>query len=113
MAVSFSGINENYVTFKVNGEVNSGDLVTMHSNDTVKACANGDSIVGVARSVRNGYASVQITGVVTIKYVTNAPGLGIRPMEAHASDEAVISQTGRRLLVVSQDQANGVFTAIL
>ena len=113
MAVSFHGMRESYLTFLTNGTVNCGDTVKMYANDTVKTCADGDQIIGVVKSVRNGYATVQVTGTVTMGYTGNAPTVGLRMIDADGSNGASIAANGRTVLVLSVDTTAGTFTAIL
>ena len=112
MAVSFQGLQETCVTFKTEGVVETGDIVKMYANGTVKLCDLGDQIVGVVKSARAGYASVQIHGAVTLSYTGNAPGLGWRTVDADDAGGVSLSSTGRNVLIVSVDSAAHTLTMI-
>ena len=64
MEINFNGYRENALTFACTSAVKAGDLVKMSASGTVApADANGD-FIGVALSVRDGYAAVQLDGYV-------------------------------------------------
>jgi len=70
MNLDFKGFNENVATFVAEESVKAGDLVTVSDNYTVAPCADGDEIAGVCVNVRNGYATVQLSGYVEAKAET-------------------------------------------
>lgn len=112
MNINFSGYNENVVTFAVdeNSEVTMGTPVKMVSSKTVGACGDGDTIVGVAVNVRNGYAAVQLSGYIEMP--TNEMfSVGYQNITAAASNKVKSDDNGREYLVVYA--AGGVVGFIL
>lgn len=101
--ISFTGFNENMVTFKCADTIKVGDLVKVTANATVGVCAAGNSFCGIVRSVRNGCASVQVSGYITLPYTgTTAPALGITTLAADGTG-GVKSAAGRTVNVVEID----------
>ncbi len=102
MNINFSGYNENVVTFAVDGSgVTMGTPVKMSSSGTVKACESGDSMVGVAVNVRNGYAAVQLTGYIEMP-TDSSVEVGYQTLAACADGKVEASASGREYLVVTQ-----------
>ncbi|MFA9382097.1 MAG: hypothetical protein ACERKO_13660 [Acetanaerobacterium sp.] len=66
MNVSFEGYNERVITFAVQEDVQAGDLVSVSDSGTVEKAADGDLITGVARTVRGGFAGVQVSGYASV-----------------------------------------------
>ena len=66
MKVCFHGFQENVASFEVSGTVSKGDPVKVSANGTVAACAAGDKFCGIALSVRDGIAAVQLAGYVRV-----------------------------------------------
>lgn len=64
MNLDFKGFNENVATFVADETVKAGDFVAVTDNYKVSPCADGDEIAGVCVNVRNGYATVQLSGYV-------------------------------------------------
>ena len=113
MSVSLNGINEKYITFCANGTLTEGLPVKMYSNNTVAACSDGDQVIGIVKSVRNGYATVQVSGTVTLGYTGTAPTVGLRIIDADGSGGVSIASSGRQVLVVSVDTTAAKVTAIM
>lgn len=67
MNISFNGINESIVTFKAQGDMKPGDLVSVCSDDTVKKAAANTNFIGVCISCKSGLAAVQISGFASIR----------------------------------------------
>ena len=71
--VSFHGYNENVLTFECTGDVHSGSLVTMDSSQKVRVADDGECFIGVALSVRDGFAAVQLQGYFELKTDEDIP----------------------------------------
>lgn len=67
MNLDFKGFNENVATFVADETVKVGDLVAVSDNCQVAPCVADDEIAGVCVNVRNGYATVQLSGYVEAK----------------------------------------------
>ncbi len=101
MNINFSGYNENVVTFEVaDSDVVMGTPVKMSSSGTVSKCAEGESMIGVAVNVRNGYAAVQLTGYIEMP-TDDAFEVGFKKIAASNDNKVENSQTGREYLVVT------------
>lgn len=101
MSLSFRGYNENFLTFKAASGLEAGQLVKMSDNETVTACTEGDPFMGLAVSVKNGYATVQMSGYAIFSYVSmTAPALGTNIFSSDA--------TGRKLSTMSYSGVPGL-----
>ena len=112
MSVSFGGFNENTVTFKTENEITGGTPVKMSASGTVEACASGEAFCGIAIEGSNGYASVQLSGAVTLKYSGTAPEAGYAKL---VSDGAGVksADSGREYLIVAVDESATTVTFII
>ena len=64
--ISFEGIGEVAATFACEDGVEAGKTVKVTGTGLVGPCAAGDRFCGVALSVKDGYAAVQVAGLVTL-----------------------------------------------
>lgn len=111
MNINFSGYNENVVTFAVDSsKVTMGTPVKMLSSGTVGACSDGDTMVGVAVNVRNGYAAVQLSGYIEMP-TDEMFSVGYQNISAGNSNKVKSDDAGREYLVVFA--AGGVVGFIL
>lgn len=64
--ISFEGIGEVVATFGCAEGVDPGQVVKITADGTVGVCAAGNKICGVALSSQDGYAAVQLGGLVKV-----------------------------------------------
>lgn len=106
MSVSFNGYKESLATFKAADGLTPGVPVKISANDTVDSCAAEESFCGVANGVSRGYASVQMSGFVTLVYTGAAPTVGYKTLAADGSGGVkVVATGGRSLLLLQVDTA--------
>ena len=99
MSVSTKGFCENVLTFKAASGLKAGVPVAVSANDTVSA-AGADAKFCV--NVNGGYASVQLSGVVTMPYTgTDAPAVGYAALASDGADGVKASTKGNTYLVLS------------
>lgn len=104
MSVSFNGYKESLATFKAASGLTAGVPVKISANDTVDSCAADDSFCGVTNGVSRGYASVQMSGFVTLGYTGAAPAVGYTTLAADGSGGVkVVTEGGRSMLVLQVD----------
>ena len=105
MTVAFNGFKESLATFLAASGLTAGVPVKISANDTVDACAAGDSFSGVANQVGGGYASVQMSGFATLGYTgTTAPSAGYNLLAGDGSGGVkVVTTGGRSMLVIHVD----------
>ncbi len=109
MSISFTGINEQVITFKTETVLEAGTLVKISSNGTVSACAANDKIAGVVLFCRDRLAAVQISGFAPLPYTGTAPALGYSKIcAASATAIKADSTNGRELMVLEADTAEAV-----
>lgn len=100
MNVNFNGYGENVLTFMADDSLTAGVPVKMSADGTVAPCKSGENFCGVCIGVRDGYASVQLSGYVLMP-ATAKIAVGFKTL-ATGADGAVASGTsGREYLVVN------------
>lgn len=105
MNINFSGYGENAATFYASSAVKKGMLVKMSDNGTVAPCASGDNFCGVCVDVRDGYATVVLSGYVKIP-AAKAIAVGYQKISASSANTATSSTTGREYLVIDADSSS-------
>ena len=100
MNVNFNGYGENVATFIANSALTeAGVPVKISADGTVAKCASGDLFCGICLGVRDGYATVQLSGYVRVN--TSAKlALGYTKIAAGASGKVAANENGIALLVV-------------
>ena len=67
MNVNFNGYGENVATFIADSALTeAGVPVKISADGTVAKCASGDLFCGICLGVRDGYATVQLSGYVRV-----------------------------------------------
>lgn len=99
MNVNFNGYGENVATFIAEGSVSVGAPVKISGDGTVSACSSGDKFCGICLAVRDGYASVQLSGYISVS-TTSEISVGYQTISAGANGKVATSDTGREYLVV-------------
>ncbi len=93
--ISIDGIGAEYMTFICNEDESAvGKVCMMDKDDSVKVCDADKPFFGVIRAIRNGYASVQVSGCFELTYTSTAPTLGINSLVGVNSGAAVTSKDG-------------------
>ena len=76
MEFSFEGIGQVVATFAASDEVQPGMAVVLTGDSTVGLGEDGALPCGMALSVSNGLAAVQLAGVFKVGYSGEAPAVG-------------------------------------
>ena len=106
MDISFNGYKENVLTFECESTVAAGKLVKMSASGKVANASADDDFIGVAVSVRDGYAAVQLDGYVeTAK--TGTVNVGYNKLVVAASGVKTAEAGIDRLVVYSGDSTVG------
>jgi hypothetical protein len=111
MSVSFGGFNMNTATFKTTEEITAGTPVKMTESATVAPCADGEEFIGFAVNCDGKYASVQLSGAVTVPYTSTAPEVGYTDLAA--AEGGVKSGAGREYLVLAVDENAATVTFLM
>ena len=69
MRNSFTGFIEHVFTFRCEGVVEPGMLVTMYSSETVRQASKYEPFIGKVITVDSGFAVVQLSGYVECETV--------------------------------------------
>lgn len=105
-SISFEGVGQVLATFQCQGEVKMGQVVKVSGDGTVAPCAAGERIAGVAAVVRDGCASVQVAGFVTVA-ASGVSSVGWVKLSADgAGGMKADTSAGTAYLVVSADSEN-------
>lgn len=111
MNTSFKGFGESAVTFEADTTLKTAGVpVKVTPEGKVAPCANGDKICGVALSVRDGFATVQLKGYAELP-LEGEVALGFAKISAKTGSKAGANDAGREVLVLSAE--NGTVGFIL
>lgn len=103
MKVAFTGYAENVTTLETDGAVKPGTVVKMKGNGMVGPCSAKDKFCGVALSIREQCAAVQLNGYVRVAYTGTAPAVGWALLNANGSGGVQAEASGREMLVMDVD----------
>jgi len=62
--LSYAGFNESVLTFRYEGMVDPGDLVTMYDSSTVCRAGENETFIGKVIATDSDFAAVQVAGYV-------------------------------------------------
>lgn len=111
--VSFEGIGETAACFAAKEGVQAGMVVQVTGDGEVGPCQAGDAFCGVALEVRDGYATVQLTGCARVK-CSGSVAAGPYMLAADGSGGVKNDNTnGVPMWVLEQDAAAGTVTVLL
>ena len=110
MKVCFNGFGENVLTFETQGTIDVGDPVMISGNGKVKKATS--NFCGICTGLRNGYASVQMSGYVRTAYTT-APEVGYSKLSASNGKVTADDVNGREYLVLDVDTTEHIVGIIL
>lgn len=105
MDINFNGFQENILTFECTSTVAAGDPVKMSANGKVTVCSAGDNFIGIAKSVRDGYAAVQLSGYIEAPFTGSGVSIGYTTLTADSDGAVKAAQTGREYLVLTVDSS--------
>lgn len=100
MNVNFNGYGENIVTFLADNSLTEANVpVKIVADGTVAKCAANDVFCGICLGVRDGYATVQLSGYARVN-TSSKLALGYTKLSAAANGKVSANDSGRALLVV-------------
>lgn len=100
MNVNFNGYEEKILTFQCDSAVTTtSQWVKISGNGTVGIATANSPLVGVTVNVRNGYAGVMVSGVVTAKKSGDIP-LGYSNL-VYTAQGIAVNSAGRKHLVLT------------
>ena len=112
MNVSFNGFDEGIITFEAADGVTAGAPVMITANGKVSSAGTGD-FCGVCKSVRGGYAAVQVRGYVQIPSTGSISPCYTKLIGASGGKVKADSTNGREFLVVDADSTANIVGIIL
>lgn len=113
MKVSFNGYDESVTTFEAADGVTAGCPVKMVGNGKVGPCTAKEAFCGIALSVRNGFAAVQLKGFYgKLAFSGSDMAVGAQKLGA-AANKVEVASAGRECLVVEVDNTASTCGIIL
>ena len=112
MTVSLNGYTAGYATLEAAEGLEPG-VVAMSGDHQVDAPAAGAAFAGVALSVRDGLALVQLSGIGRLPYTGTAPTVGYCKLAADGTGGIKVAETGRELLVTAMDSTGKTAEVLL
>ena len=110
MTVSFDGYNANTITFEAASGVTVGLPVMISANGKVSNATS--TFCGVCKSLKNGYAAVQLDGYVRLPY-TGSIAVGYKQLVVDDGEIKVDTTNGREHLVIDVDSTTNTAGIIL
>ncbi|MBR5438564.1 MAG: hypothetical protein IKV21_06565 [Clostridia bacterium] len=107
------GFERKDVTLLGLGTVSKDYTVAITDSFKVKNGANGSNFFGVCTHFANGMASVTIKGYTVVKFTGTAPSVGFVKLVCDGKGGVKTDDSGREILVVAVDTAEGVCGVIL
>ena len=105
---SYNGYNANNLTFAVSGDLTSNNPVKLSESEVVSMAGKNDVFCGVATTVRNGAASVQMGGYIELPFSGTAPAVGKNCLVADGNGGVSVSENGTDALIIKVDTANKI-----
>lgn len=105
MNSNFTGFNTKEVTLAVSGNVTEGTPVKLSTNGDAAPCTPEEKFCGICSAVREGYASVIMTGYAVASYSGTTPAVGFNKLAANGNGGVAVNENGREYLVVGVDSA--------
>lgn len=113
MNSNFTGFNTKEVTLAVSGNVTEGAPVKLTADGGCAPCASAEKFCGICSAVREGYASVVITGYAAASYSGAAPSVGFSKLAANGNGGVSVNENGREYLVVGVDTTENTIEILI
>lgn len=98
MNVSFEGFAEELITLAAE-DIAPGDLVSINEDGAAQKAQNGEPAAGLVRSVRGGFAGVQVKGYACVA-VSGEVSPGWQTLVCDGQNGLKTGSGGRQLLVL-------------
>lgn len=114
MLVSLKGFDEKIITLQASDSVTAGVAVSISGNNEVTAASEGTDVFGLALSVREGYAAVQVGGFATLP-CANIEDARVGYQGITGADDGAVSidDSGRKVFILSVNETDGTIGIIL
>ncbi len=93
--------------------VEAGDLVTVNSAGQAIKTANGDLLLGMAETVKDGKVTVKHRGIMTAPAADDDIEYGVTFLSVEGENAVAEAARGRMAAVIAQDTENGTVTFYL
>ena len=113
MSISYEGIGQNCVTLKRKNAVEAGYVCKTYTSDIIDVCGSDDTMLGVVAAVRGEYATVIISGVVTVPYSGTTPTIGACALSGDGSGKVTCNPAGTKHRVLRVNAMDKTVTFIL
>ena len=116
MKVSFEGIGESVITF-YNSDgtaAKAGEPVMLSGNGEIRACSEGERLIGVALACDESFAAVQTMGYIELPFSGTAPDVGYEMLVANGAGGVKTAEAGGgEFLIIEVDEAAKVLGFML
>ena len=115
MSIFFNGIGEVYATFHCSDQelTAQNSVVSMVGSGAVGLCPSGGIPCGVASPGRSGACRVQVGGFAQVRFSGSAPEVGYVSLAGDGKGGVMVSDLGRKMLVVASDRSAHTVTVLL
>lgn len=101
----FEGFATNCITVPCESDVKEGSPVSLDNTSTAYVCYDGTEFMGVCTQVRDGYATVVITGYAQFSYEGQQPSVGFIKLVCGSEGTVKVDEViGRTVMVVAVDE---------
>lgn len=94
MNISFDGFEENCLTFAAGEGLEAGELVIPGANGVIEKSGEGDEFCGIALKVKDGYATVQLHGIIRVPCAATVTAPGYYYLVADEDGKVAPADTG-------------------
>ncbi len=114
MNISFEGYDNSAVTFEADESVVPGAPVMLSESFTVQTAQPGESVIGVALTVRGGYAAVQTRGVAKLPCESGlVTGWAKLTVDGSGAISGVCDEGPERLVIGIEETQSGRIATVL
>lgn len=111
MDISFEGYASQAVTFYAGEDIAAGDPVMLGDGMTVYKAVEDACIIGAALAVKDGYATVQTSGVIKLP-ASDFLTTGYTPLTVDSEGKVICGETGPERLVIYIDSETETATVL-
>lgn len=104
--IHYDSIHDVCITVPADDEVKAGNVCSIGKDGILHLAPEGDKYDGMCLQVRNGYATLQIHGVMTAPLYTTGVSCGATQLLLVGDNTFVYDPAGKDVLVLEVDEKN-------
>lgn len=98
--LSYAGFNTGVLTFRYEGLVDNGDIVTMYDSSTVRRANENETFIGKVVAVDSDFVTVQVAGYIECEAETELP-VGRVKLVSNGYDRVLESDDGIETWIIT------------